>query len=237
MRPFSQMEQLEELVELASQPLPRRDDGIVTIAKFTSVTADHCRASETIYDSMARENPATLFLRTFVEYEGATQLFAQAQIIALPTFDVFYKGKRMARIQSMNHNALTDMLRRFQLDNSDLDLFSEDAQRKMDEFVAKERGITDSTLTEIPQATRDVWAEERRKYDPNKTPLTSNRFVPGYDWNRDRGFFDDVGDRMTKQVERAMGIGTDEADDDYDEELQSQFENWIPPNLLDDDKD
>jgi hypothetical protein len=65
-----------------------------------------------------------------------------------------------------------EMLQRYQFLNSDLDLFSE---------------------------ASPYWGEGRRGQmlprDPAKTPRTTARFIPGYDWNSDRGFFDGLADR------------------------------------------
>jgi len=93
----STYEQLEEIVKLASQPLPERPDGIVAVAKYSKASpassdGEDCRATEAEYERLARQNPATLFLRCFAEYENAAILIAQAQVVAWPTFDVFYGG-------------------------------------------------------------------------------------------------------------------------------------------------
>lgn len=87
------MEQLEEIVKIASQALPERPDGIVTVAKFTSASSTDCKATEAEYERLARENLATLFLRCFAEYENGDILLGQASVIVLPTFDLFYGGK------------------------------------------------------------------------------------------------------------------------------------------------
>ena len=98
------MEQLEEVVKLASQPLPERPDGIVTVAKFTSASDPGAKATEAEYDRMARKNPATLHLRCFAEYENSNILFGQADVTIMPTFDVFYGGKLSRYV---NKNDLT----------------------------------------------------------------------------------------------------------------------------------
>jgi hypothetical protein len=88
----SSYKELEEIVQLAAQPLPERPDGIVTVAKYTAASSDDCRATEAEYERMARANPATVFLRCFKEYENTELLFGQAQVTVLPTFDLFYQG-------------------------------------------------------------------------------------------------------------------------------------------------
>jgi hypothetical protein len=86
------MEQLEEIVKLASLSLPERPDGIVTVVKFTSASNVDCKTTEGEYERLARNNPATLFLRCFNEYDNSVILFGQASVTILPTFDFFYGG-------------------------------------------------------------------------------------------------------------------------------------------------
>ena len=90
-------EQLEEIVQLAARPIPERPDGIVCVVKFTSSTRDDCRATEAEYERVARENPATIFLRCFAEYQDADIVMAQAAVNAWPSYDIFYRGTRTIR--------------------------------------------------------------------------------------------------------------------------------------------
>jgi hypothetical protein len=179
---FNTYEQLQEIVKLAAQPLPERPDGIVTIAKFTSAASDDCRATEAEYERLARKNPATLHLRCFAEYENANMLVGQAGVTVWPTFDLFYRGNRVARVEGANHAELEDLVQRYQFQNSRLDLFSE--------------------------ASPEPWGDGKVK-SATKTPRTSNRFIVGYDWNKDRGFFDDAADKAQSDFE-------------------NQFGNWLP---------
>lgn len=111
-------------MNLASKPLPERPDGIVAVAKFTSADNQDCRATEASYERLARDNPATIFLRCFKEFENAESLFNRASVGTLPCFDVFYKGNRVARIEGPRYNELESILNQYQIQNSDLDLFS-----------------------------------------------------------------------------------------------------------------
>lgn len=103
-----------------------------------------------------------------------------------PTFDLFYGGNRVARLESSQHEQVQELLDSYQFINSKLDLFSE------------------NTIT--------PWGEVR---DMTKTPRTTNRFLPGYDWGSNKGFFDATADRMEKDFE-------------------FMYENWTPP--VDDDE-
>jgi hypothetical protein len=78
--------------------------------------------------------------------------------------------------------------------NSDLDLFSEDASRKK----------------------QLRWGDGIAK-DMTKTPRMTARFVPGYDWNTNKGFFDEQGEKVQRSFEDI-------------------FESWIP-TIDDDDND
>ena len=190
---FSLYEELNEIVQLAGQPIPERPDGIVCVAKYTSATREECKATEAEYERMARENPATIFLRCFEEYENSHLLFGQANVQTWPTFDVFYGGNRVARMEGPNLQELDEILNMYQFQNSELDLFSEDASRK-----------------------RELqWGDGKAK-DMSRTPRTTARFVPGYDWNSDKSFFDEQGDKAQQSFEDTFG-------------------NWVP-NIEDDDK-
>ena len=97
----------------------------------------------------------------------------------------------MARVEGASHVEVEELLERYQFQNSKLDLFSE--------------------------TSLQPWGEGRTKADFGKTPRTTARFIPGYDWNSDKGFFDTIGEKM-------------------EEDFIGQFENsWIPNP--DDDND
>lgn len=91
-------------------------------------------------------------------------------------------GNRVARVEGPNHVEVEELLERYQFQNSRLDLFSEHAV--------------------------EPWGDRKVK-DPSRTPRTTARFVPGYDWNKDRGFFDDLADKAQADFEQ-------------------QFGNWLP---------
>ena len=178
------------MIQLAAQPLPQRPDGIVCVAKFTSASDDGCRATEADYERMARDNPATIFMRCFQEYEHSHLLLAQAEISLWPSFDVFYGGNRVARVEGSNYDELQDVLQMYQMQNSQLDLFSEDADNE----------------------TRLAWGDGKLQ-SATKTPRTTNRFIPGYDWDKDRGFFDDLGDQFQDDFEKTYGEWTPNVED------------------------
>ena len=104
------------------------------------------------------------------------------------------KGNRVARVESSNHAELQDVLDRYQFQNTQLDLFSETAERGW--------GNGDRSTSSSNSFTT--------------TPRTTARFIPGYDWNRAQGYFDDVGNKAVQSFE-------------------DTFENWIPDNIDDDD--
>jgi hypothetical protein len=167
------MEQLEDVVKMASMPLPERPDGIVTVAKYTSASLQHpnCRTTEAEYERLARKHPSTLFVRCFTEYDDAEILCGQAGVLVYPTFDIFYRNNRVARVEGANHVEVEELVERYQFQNSQLDLFSE--------------------VSPTPWGTTTT-----RPNDATKTPRTTARFVPGYDWGSDRGFFDATADKM-----------------------------------------
>jgi hypothetical protein len=188
---FSLYEELEEIVQLASEPIPERPDGIVCVAKYTSATRPECRSTEAEYERLARENTASVFLRCFQEYENAELLFGQADVQTFPTFDLFYGGNRVARIEGSSVSELEDVLAMFQFQNSDLDLFSEDAAQKR----------------------KLQWGDGTAK-DMTKTPRTTSRFIPGYDWNSNKSFFDEQGDKAQQSFEDTYGNWVPNIDDE-----------------------
>eukprot|EP00980_Cylindrotheca_fusiformis_P021772 scaffold8600_cov111-Cylindrotheca_fusiformis.AAC.4 len=197
---FSQIEELEEIVQLASQPIPERPDGLVCVAKYTSSTRPECRSTEAEYERLARENSATIFLRCFQEFENADLLIGQADVQTFPTVDVFYGGNRVARvIGSSSMSELEDILEMYQFQNSNLDLFSEDASRKR----------------------KLQWGDGSAK-DMTKTPRTTARFIPGYDWNSDKGFFDKQADKAQESFEDTFGNWLPNIDDDNDKPPKQQ---------------
>ena len=109
----------------------------------------------------------------------------------LPHTQINTKGTRVARVESSNHAQLEELLERYQFQNSKLDLFSETSE--------------------------NAWGDRSAK-DMTATPRTTARFIPGYDWNSAKGFFDEAGDKAVKSFEET-------------------FENWIPEVDDDDDAD
>ena len=109
----------------------------------------------------------------------------------LPHTQINTKGNRVARVESSNHAELEELLERYQFQNSKLDLFSETSE--------------------------NAWGDRSAK-DMTATPRTTARFIPGYDWNSAKGFFDEAGDKAVKSFEET-------------------FENWIPEVDDDDDAD
>ena len=85
-------------------------------------------------------------------------------------------------MEGSNHAELEELVARYTFQNSNLDLFSEDSKKP--------------------------WGEGKAR-NPMATPRTTNRFVPGYDWNSDKGFFDDAADKAQTDFE-------------------DQFGNWLP---------
>ncbi len=183
-REFSIYDQLEDIVNLASKPLPDRPEGIVVIAKYTSSSNSDCRATEATYERLARDNPATLFLRCFQEYENAQSLFDRAAVEVVPTYDVFYMGNRVARVDGQRLNDLENVINQYQFMNSDLDLFSEEST------------VRSPMGTMQPSPWGDGGSDSA---DFTKTPRTTASFIPGYDWNKKGGFFDELATDMQKK--------------------------------------
>jgi len=182
-------EQLGSVIQLASKPLPERPDGICSVIRYTSIDREDCIATEDEYERLARSNPATIFMRCYAEYEGAEIFMARANIQSWPTFDFFYGGNRVARLEGPTFSELEEVLNSYQLMNSKLDLFSEDADNER----------------------RLAWGEG--KLAAEATPRTTGRFLPGYDLDSDKGFFDDQGDKFQDDFESSYGEWTPNIED------------------------
>jgi hypothetical protein len=91
-------------------------------------------------------------------------------------------GNRVARIEGTSYTEVEDLLDNYQFQNTKLDLFSE--------------------------AGEAPWGDGKIR-DPMKTPRTTARFLPGYDWDKDKGFFDDAADKASTDFE-------------------DQYGNWLP---------
>lgn len=168
----------------------------MTIAKYTSSTRKDCVATEGQYERLARDNPASLFLRCFEEFDSSSIVFGKADISVFPTYDIFYGGNRVARVEGNNILELEEVVKMYQLQNSDLDLFSEEADNKR----------------------RLAWGDGKINSNAAMaTPKTTGRFIPGYDWDKKGGFFDDLGDNFQSQFDAITG---DDDDDGYG--------NWVP---------
>lgn len=102
---------------------------------------------------------------------------------------LFSPGNRVARVEG-GFTELQELLNMYQFQNSNLDLFSENADN----------------------AKRLAWGDGKIR-DPMKTPRTTNRFIPGYDWDKDRGFFDDLGDKAEKDFNSMFGEWVPNTDD------------------------
>lgn len=57
------------------------------------------------------------------------------------------------------------------------------------------------------------WGDGKVK-DATKTPRTTARFIPGYDWNKKGGFFDELGEQASQSFEDTFGNWVPNIDDD-----------------------
>mmetsp|Transcript_24483 Transcript_24483/g.28334 ORF Transcript_24483/g.28334 Transcript_24483/m.28334 type:complete len:256 (-) Transcript_24483:29-796(-) len=190
LKEFSSYDDLTQIIQLSAQPLPERPDGIVAVTKYTSKNRQNCISTEDQYESLARDNPATLFLRCYEEYENSKITFAQAQITVFPTYDIYYGGNRVARVEGTDMREVDRLLNMYQLQNSNLDLFSENADNER----------------------RLAWGEGKVS-SSSATPRTTARFVPGYDWDKDGGAFDEAANKMQDDFENTYGNWLPNMDD------------------------
>lgn len=61
------------------------------------------------------------------------------------------------------------------------------------------------------------WGDGTSQAKMDATPRTTNRFVPGYDWNKKTGAFDEAGQKAQTSFEEMFGNWVPNVDDDEDE--------------------
>lgn len=96
-------------------------------------------------------------------------------------------GNRVARIEGASYTEVEELLERYQFQNTKLDLFSE--------------------------VSPEPWGDGKVR-DPMRTPRTTNRFLPGYDWDSDKGFFDAQADKAESDFEAQFGGWLPNTDDE-----------------------
>ena len=96
-------------------------------------------------------------------------------------------GRRVGRVEGSEYTQVENLIKQYGFMNSNLDLFSEDAELKR----------------------KKQWGDG----DALKTPSTTARFVPGYDWDKSKGFFDDAGDKFADDFENTYGNWVPNIDD------------------------
>ena len=188
-RELASLDELENLVQLASQPIPERPDGIVVCVQYTSNSREECLATSMDYERLARNNLATIFLQCVEgKYEESKLLLEQVDVRVWPTCDIFYGGNRVARVEGNDMLEIERFLNQYQFLNSDLDLFG-DSQQSLG------------------------WGDGKRK-DAKATPRTTARFLPGYDWNTKKGAFDEAADKAQQSFEDSFGNWVPNVEDD-----------------------
>ena len=100
------------------------------------------------------------------QFEGFDALVSTMDVRVLPTWDIYFKGNRVGRVEGSKEGEVAGWIARYGYQNTDLDLFSED-----------------STENSLAWGKRGSEAGEVR---------TTARFVPGYDWDREGSAFDDA---------------------------------------------
>eukprot|EP00284_Hemiselmis_tepida_P018140 CAMPEP_0174941632 /NCGR_PEP_ID=MMETSP1355-20121228/72267_1 /TAXON_ID=464990 /ORGANISM="Hemiselmis tepida, Strain CCMP443" /LENGTH=119 /DNA_ID=CAMNT_0016188753 /DNA_START=65 /DNA_END=421 /DNA_ORIENTATION=+ len=106
-------EDLLQIVELASQPLPNRPDGTVTVIMYTSVEDPANQAVEYEYERMSEQRPDCVFLRCYKEYQGAQNFLAVRNVATFPFFEVFYRNAGVGRVAGPQLDRVEGYLKQF----------------------------------------------------------------------------------------------------------------------------
>ncbi|GMH71538.1 hypothetical protein TL16_g05677 [Triparma laevis f. inornata] len=183
---------MKSIVDLSSRSLPQRPDGVVLVAKYSSISRTECASAEAGYERLAKENPDTLFMRSYEEYEGFDALIATMDVRVLPTWDIYFKGNRVGRVEGSKEGELQGWITRYGYQNSNLDLFSDESTEKNPELA---------------------WGKGGRGNEAGEVKTTA-RFVPGYDWDREGSAFDDAAQKAEDMFTDAFENWTPNVDDD-----------------------
>ncbi|GMI44573.1 hypothetical protein TrCOL_g2362 [Triparma columacea] len=184
---FTSASDLHDILTLSSQPLPNRPDGVVVVVKYTSLTLSN---TECDYLNLSRAHPDTIFLRCFKEYSGSQSAFSDALVSSTPTYDIYDSGRRVGRVIGEQLDEVDGWIRRFGYVVSKTDLFSEDADVKEQLKLKSGKG------------------------GGGGTPRTTGRFVPGYDWDKKGGFFDETAENMENDFIDTYGDWRPQTEDD-----------------------
>ena len=226
---FSSASDLLDILTLSSQPLPNRPDGVVVVVKYTSLTLSN---TECDYLNLSRDHPDTIFLRCFKEYEGSQSAFSDALVSSTPTYDIYDSGRRVGRVVGEQLDEVDGWIRRFGYVVSKTDLFSEDADVKEQLKWKNKKGgggtpRTTGRFGEFGSATLTTASLSPLScifvVPPSCSPLflliltlsllaialTVTPTVPGYDWDKKGGFFDETAENM-------------------ENDFMDSFENWRP---------
>lgn len=126
-----------------------------------------------------------------------------------------HTGNRVARVEGPSYTEVEELLENYQFQNSNLDLFSEAGVEPWGD-----RKVKDATRT--PRTTYVFYITHLGACCLSCSLISfhilllscccclrSARFFPGYDLDKDRGFFDDAADKAQSDFE-------------------DQFGNWLP---------
>ena len=153
--------------------------------KYTSLTQT---STESTYTRLSRSHPDTLFLRCYREYEGSKATFGAMDVPVVPTYDVYSRGIRVGRVVGEEVDEVEGWIQRYGYVVSKTDLFSEDAD-----------------------AGELKWG---KRGEGGTTPRTTAAFVPGYDWDKKGGFFDEKAGKMEEEFMDTFGDWTPDVEDD-----------------------
>jgi len=198
-RPFADHNVLLNLVELAANPLPGAEEGVIVVAKYTDSKREGKLVSEfdkwgdaevTVdegYSQLAVEYPSTIFLQCDACFAGGKIAMATAGVTTLPTFDFFFKGNKVGRVSGPQYNEVRGWLTRYSMTS-----LTGEANPDAPDFVNNRV---------------EPWGEKKNM---GRTPRTTARFVPGFDWDSSQGAFDKAGKDAEDKFRAIFGSSEEE---------------------------
>jgi len=167
------------VVALASNPLPNRPDGTVVTIQYSSNDDYTCKTIDQEFDRLSIQHPDCVFLRCYKEYQGAPITMTSRGITNLPTFEVFYKGAPVAKVDGSRISEVQDYIKQFGFVVSKTDFFSSNSPYQEDGRRPQGRSGDENNPWDN---AADAAARSSRKEGsagPMKAPRTTQRYFPG----------------------------------------------------------
>jgi len=147
--------------------------------QYSSVDDVTCMAVDAEFDRLSEDHLDCIFLRCYKEYEGASMTMGVRDISSVPTFEVFYRGDMVSKINGPRINEVKERLKQYGFVVSNTDLFGQSSVKRdgdMASFKPKpSKDPWDIMADEAARKSRTAGGQN----NPNAPVRTTMRFYPG----------------------------------------------------------